>query len=180
MALGMAFWCPYEGLVPEEAVIDMVGRFRDAGIRRQYLAGSIGMEDPAHVNRLFRRLYDKYPDVELGFHIHNLSGMATANIVAAMDAGVHWLEGAICGIGGGMAIPTTVGKVGNYPMEDLVTLLEEMGVETGLKSAEVIAAAKEIGARLGIPVESHRGTGCTREEVMRAGADNPNNPQVTA
>jgi hydroxymethylglutaryl-CoA lyase len=67
-------------------VIDMVGRFRNAGIKRQYLAGSIGMEDPAHVNRLFRKLYAKYPDVELGFHIHNLSGMATANIVAAMDA----------------------------------------------------------------------------------------------
>jgi hydroxymethylglutaryl-CoA lyase len=104
--------------------------------------------------------------------------MATANIVAAMDAGVHWLEGAICGIGGGMAIPTTVGKVGNFPLEDLVTMLEEMGVETGLKSTEVIRAAHEIGKRLGIPVDSHRGTGCTRHDVMRAGADNPNNPQV--
>jgi len=179
MALGMAFWCPYEGLIPDEAVVDMVGRFRDAGIKRQYLAGSIGMEDPTHVNRLYRKLYDKYPDVELGFHIHNLSGMATANIVAAMDAGVHWLEGAICGVGGGMAIPTTVGKVGNFPMEDLVTMLEEMGVDTGLKASEVIRAAHEIGKRLGIPVDSHRGTGCTREDVMRAGEANPNNPQVT-
>jgi len=179
MALGMAFWCPYEGLIPDKAVIDMVGRFRDAGIKRQYLAGSIGMEDPAHVNRLYRALYDKYPDVELGFHIHNLSGMATANIVAAMDAGVHWLEGAICGIGGGMAIPTTVGKVGNFPLEDLVTMLEEMGVDTGMKSAEVIRAAHEIGKRLGIAVDSHRGTGCTRADVMRAGADHPNHPQVT-
>jgi len=179
MALGMAFWCPYEGLIPEDVVIDMVGQFRNAGIKRQYLAGSIGMEDPAHVNRLFRRLYGKYPDVELGFHIHNLSGMATANIVAAMDAGVHWLEGAICGIGGGMAIPTTVGKVGNFPLEDLVTMLEEMGVDTGMKSVDVIRAAHEIGKRLGIPVDSHRGTGCTREDVMRAGADNPNHPQVT-
>jgi hydroxymethylglutaryl-CoA lyase len=180
MALGMAFWCPYEGLIPDEAVIDMVGRFYQAGIKRQYLAGSIGMEDPAHVNRLFRKLYAKYPDVELGFHIHNLSGMATANIVAAMDAGVHWLEGAICGIGGGMAIPTTVGKVGNFPLEDLVTMLEEMGVETGLKSKEVIRAAHEIGQRLGIAVDSHRGTGCTRDDVMRAGAESPNNPQVMA
>ena len=180
MALGMAFWCPYEGLIPDEAVVDMVGRFRDAGIKRQYLAGSIGMEDPTHVNRLYRKLYEKYPDVELGFHIHNLSGMATANIVAAMDAGVHWLEGAICGIGGGMAIPTTVGKVGNFPMEDLVTMLEEMGVDTGMKASDVIRAAHEIGKRLGIAVDSHRGTGCTREDVMRAGAENPKNPQVMA
>ncbi len=180
MALGMAFWCPYEGLIKEEVVNDMVGKFRNAGIKRQYLAGSIGMEDPAHVNRLFRKLYEKYPDVELGFHIHNLSGMATANIVAAMDAGVHWLEGAICGIGGGMAIPTTVGKVGNFPLEDLVTMLEEMGVATGMKSSDVIRAAHEIGQRLDIAVDSHRGTGCTREDVMRAGVDSPKNPQVAA
>ena len=178
-AVGMAFWCPYEGLVPDEAAIDIVGKFYNAGIKRQYLAGSIGMEDPAHVNRLFRKLYAKFPGIELGFHIHNLSGMATANIVAAMDAGVHWLEGAICGIGGGMAIPTTVGKVGNFPLEDLVTMLEEMGIETGLKSDEVIRAAQEIGKRLGIPVDSHRGTGCTREDVMRAGQEAPKHPQVT-
>jgi AcrR family transcriptional regulator len=59
-------------------------------------------------------------------------------------------------------------------------MLEEMGVETGLKSNEVIRAAHEIGARLGIAVDSHRGTGCTREDVMRAGAENPKHPQVTA
>jgi hydroxymethylglutaryl-CoA lyase len=178
MALGMAFWCPYEGLIPEDNVIDLVARFRDAGIKRQYLAGSIGMEDPAHVNRLYRRLYEKFPDVELGFHIHNLSGMATANILAALDAGVHWLEGAICGIGGGMAIPTTVGSVGNFPLEDLVAMLDEMGVETGLDPNAVIDAAHEIGQRLGIAVQSHRGTGCTRDDVMRAGRETPHNPQV--
>ena len=167
-------------MIPEEDVVDLVGRFRNAGIKRQYLAGSIGMEDPAHVNRLYARLYKEFPDVELGFHVHNLSGMATANILAALDAGVHWLEGAICGIGGGMAIPTTVGSVGNFPLEDLVAMLDEMGVETGLDPAEVIKAAHEIGKRLGIAVQSHRGTGCTREDVMRAGAENPRNPQVMA
>lgn len=178
MALGMAFWCPYEGLIPEEKVIDLVGRFRNAGIRRQYLAGSLGMEDPAHVNRLFKRLYREFPDIELGFHIHNVSGMATANILAAMDAGVHWLEGAICGIGGGMAIPSAVGSVGNFPLEDLVTMLEEMGVATGLDPAAVIGASREIGARLGIEVQSHRGTGCTRDEIMKLAAESPKNPHA--
>jgi len=178
-AVGMAFWCPYEGLVPDEAAIDIVGRFYNAGIKRQYLAGSIGMEDPTHVNRLYKKLYAKFPGIELGFHIHNLSGMATANIVAAMDAGVHWLEGAICGIGGGMAIPTTVGEVGNFPLEDLVAMLDEMGVKTGLDPRKTIEASKEISKRLGIRIASHRATGCTREDVMRAGAENPKNPQVT-
>jgi hydroxymethylglutaryl-CoA lyase len=178
MALGMAFWCPYEGLIPEEKVVDLVGRFRNAGIKRQYLAGSLGMEDPAHVSRLYTRLYKEFPDVELGFHIHNVSGMATANILAALDAGVHWLEGAICGIGGGMAIPSAVGSVGNFPMEDLVTMLEEMGVHTGLDPAAVISASREIGARLGLEVKSHRGTGCTRAEIMRLATESPKNPHA--
>jgi hydroxymethylglutaryl-CoA lyase len=177
-AIGMAFWCPYEGRIPEEDVEDIVGRFYHAGIQRQYLAGSLGMEDPAHVNGLYKRLYAKFPGVELGFHIHNMSGMATANIVAAMDAGCHWLEGAICGIGGGMAIPTSAGSCGNFPLEDLVTMLEECGVETGMKALEVQAAAHEIGAKLGIPVQSHRGAGATREIIMKKGRENPNDPQV--
>ena len=110
MALGMAFWCAYEGLIPEDNVIAVVRRLHDSGIRRFYLAGSLGMEDPAHVNRLFGRLGDLFPDTAFGFHIHNLSGMATANILAALDAGVQWLEGAICGIGGGIAMPTRLGS----------------------------------------------------------------------
>ena len=178
MAIGMAFWCPYEGLIPEQAVVDLVGRFRNAGIKRQYLAGSLGMEDPAHVNRLFKRLYAQFPDVELGFHIHNLSGMATANIVAALDAGVHWLEGAICGVGGGMAIPATVGSCGNFPLEDLVTMLEACGVKTGIDAVKAQEAAREIGERLGIEVRSHRGAGATREIIMRKGRENPNDPHV--
>ena len=180
VAIGMAFWCPYEGLIPEEAVEDIVGQFYDAGIKRQYLAGSLGMEDPAHVNRLYKRLYKKFPGIELGFHIHNLSGMATANILASLDAGVHWLEGAICGIGGGMAIPSTVGSCGNFPLEDLVTMLDECGVKTGLDPIATQEAAKEIGAKLGIAVESHRGNGATREAIMKAGRENPNDPQVKA
>lgn len=178
VAIGMAFWCPYEGLIPEEQVEDIVGRFYNAGIKRQYLAGSLGMEDPGHVSRLYKRLYAKFPGIELGFHIHNMSGMATANILAALDAGAHWLEGAICGIGGGMAIPASAGSCGNFPLEDLVTMLEQCGVKTGMDAIRVQEAAHEIGAKLGIPVQSHTGSGATREIIMRKGRENPNDPQV--
>jgi hydroxymethylglutaryl-CoA lyase len=173
MALGMAFWCAYEGVIPEDSVSEVVRRFHEAGIRRFYLAGSLGMEDPAHVSRLFTRLYERFPDAQFGFHIHNLSGMATANIVAALDAGVHWLEGAICGIGGGTSMPTTIGSVGNFPMEDLVMMLDEMGVATGLDPEEVLAASREIAALLGIEARSHRGAGATRRAVMKMGESNP-------
>jgi hydroxymethylglutaryl-CoA lyase len=174
MALGMAFWCAYEGLIPEDDVIAVVRRLHDGGIRRFYLAGSLGMEDPVHVNRLFARLRDLFPDSAFGFHIHNLSGMATANILAALDAGVAWLEGAICGIGGGIAMPTKLGSVGNFPTEDLVAMLDEMGIATGIDPEQVLAASKDISALLGIEPQSHRGSGATRRIVTELATNNPN------
>jgi hydroxymethylglutaryl-CoA lyase len=174
MAIGMAFWCAYEGLIAEGDVIAVVRRLHDGGIRRFYLAGSLGMEDPAHVNRLFARLGELFSDAAFGFHIHNLSGMATANIFAALDAGVQWLEGAICGIGGGIAMPTKLGSVGNFPTEDLVAMLAEMGIETGIDPERVIAASHDIAKMLGIDPQSHRGSGATRKSVMKLASSNPN------
>jgi hydroxymethylglutaryl-CoA lyase len=174
MALGMAFWCAYEGLIPEDDVIAVVRRLHAGGIRRFYLAGSLGMEDPAHVNRLFRRLGDLFPDAAFGFHIHNLSGMATANILAALDADVAWLEGAICGIGGGIAMPTKLGSLGNFPTEDLVTMLAEMGIETGIDPDRVVAASRQIAAMLGIEPQSYRANGATRSSVTELAINSPN------
>jgi hydroxymethylglutaryl-CoA lyase len=173
MALGMAFWCAYEGLIPEDNVIAVVRRFHAGGIRRFYLAGSLGMEDPAHVNRLFGRLAKLFPDAAFGFHIHNLSGMATANILAALDAGVQWLESAICGIGGGIAMPTKLGSVGNFPTEDLVTMLTEMGIETAVDAERTVALSREIATLLGIDPQSHRANGATRKQVTELANTSP-------
>ena len=173
MALGMAFWCAYEGLIPEKDVIAVVRRLHEGGIRRFYLAGSLGMEDPAHVNRLFSRLGELFPDTAFGFHIHNLSGMATANILAALDAGVQWLEGAICGIGGGIAMPTRLGSVGNFPTEDLVAMLSEMGVETGIDPERMVALSQEIASLLGIDPQNHRANGATRKSVTQLATNSP-------
>jgi hydroxymethylglutaryl-CoA lyase len=174
MALGMAFWCAYEGQIPENDVVAVVRRLHDGGVRRFYLAGSLGMEDPAHVNRLFLRLAKLFPNASFGFHIHNLAGMATANILAALDAGAAWLEGAICGIGGGIAMPNKLGSVGNFPTEDLVTMLAEMGIETGIDPERTVALSREIAALLGIDPQSHRGNGATRKSVTELAATNPN------
>ncbi|MGJ7530592.1 hydroxymethylglutaryl-CoA lyase [Variovorax sp. GB1P17] len=168
MALGMAFWCAYEGLIAEDEVMAIVARLHAGGIRRYYLAGSLGMEDPVHVNRLFRRLIERFPDAQFGYHVHNLSGMATANVLAALDAGVTWLESAICGIGGGIAMPAALGAIGNYPTEDLIGMLAEMQVETGVDSDDIIAASIEIAGILGIEPRSHRASGATRPQVMQS------------
>lgn len=167
-AIAMSFWCPYEGVIPQEGVVRLLQRLRDAGIRRFYLAGSVGMEDPRHVRELFGKCYDALPDIELGYHVHNLGGMATANILAALDAGARWIEGAICGIGGGIAMPTSVGAVGNFPTEDLVRYLSLLGVETHLDADRVLDAARDIAAMLEVTPRSHAANGLTRERVMRA------------
>ena len=165
MALGMAFWCAYEGIIPEAHVVDVVDHLHKGGVRKFYLAGSLGMEDPAHVNRLFLRLGERFPDTSFGFHLHNLSGMATANILAAIDAGVQWLEGAICGIGGGIAMPSKLGSVGNFATEDLVTMLSEMEIVTGIDPDQAVAVSREIAGLLGIEPRSHRANGATRGAI---------------
>jgi hydroxymethylglutaryl-CoA lyase len=170
MALGMSMWCPYEGLIPEQNVHNLIGRFRDAGMRRFYLAGSMGMEDPRQVGRLFAGLGDCYPDCDLGFHVHNLAGYGSANVLAAIDAGARWIEGSICGIGGGVAVPADVGSVGNLPTEDIVAMLDEMGIETGLDVREVVSAARDVARLLDIEPRSHVLRAGTRAEILRRGS----------
>lgn len=167
MALGMAFWCPYEGPIAESDVLACVEFLHRRGVRDIYLAGSVGLEDPRHVGGLFRRLAGAFPDVRFGYHVHDRGGFAPANILAAVDAGVQWLEGAICGIGGGIAMPDSVGDAGNFPTEDLVNLLEASGVSTGLRLERVISAAAEIAALLDIAPRSRALNGGTRAAALK-------------
>lgn len=173
MALGMSMWCPYEGAIAPERVEALVDRFRDAGMRRFYLAGSLGMEDPRQVSQLFGRLLDRHSDIELGFHVHNLAGSGLANVVAAMDAGATFIEGAICGIGGGIAMPHTIASVGNLATEDIVHMLNEMGVETGVETAEIVSAARDVANLLDIEAGSHTAHVGTRADVMEGARKAP-------
>jgi hydroxymethylglutaryl-CoA lyase len=180
MALGVAMWCAYEGPIPQDKTIAVLRRLHDGGIRRFYLAGSMGMEDPMMVASLFRRAVKEFPGCEFGYHVHNLSGQGTANVLAAVDAGASFIEGSICGIGGGIAMPTSVASVGNLPTEDLVCLFENMGVRTGVSPQEAVAASREIAALLGITPGSHASQIGTRDEMMNQGQQNPRNPQTAA
>jgi hydroxymethylglutaryl-CoA lyase len=166
MAVGMAYFCAYEGVIPEDHVLDLVDKLRNGGIKRYYFAGSLGVEDPRHVNRLIRRTLERFNDVEIGFHVHNLAGNGMANIVAALDAGATFIEGSICGIGGGIMTPTTMGAVGNLATEDIVNLLNEMGVETGLSTEAVVAAAHDIAKLLDIKPQSYVSACGTRQTIM--------------
>ena len=165
MALGMALWCPYEGRIPESKVMDLLQEFVDEGMEQFYLAGSIGMEDPAHVNTLFHMVQDRFPQVEIGFHVHNISGMGTANVLAALDGGATRIEGSICGIGGGIATPRGMGSSGNLASEDIVHMLNEMGVDTGMDLPGVLVAARKIAALLRVESQSYISRSGTRADI---------------
>lgn len=170
MAVGLAFWCAYEGAIPEERVITIMQRFRAAGIQRFYLAASVGLESPVAVGQLFAKAHDAVPDAEIGFHVHNLGGRAPVLAWQALSAGARWIEGAICGIGGGIAMPGHLPAVGNYATEDLVALMADSGIETGLDAQAVISAAQAIAALLGIEPRSFAGNGASRQAVRAPGA----------
>jgi hydroxymethylglutaryl-CoA lyase len=173
MALGMSMWCPYEGRIAPERVTSLIGKFHDAGMRRFYLAGSLGMESPREVGELFARVRDEFPDIEIGFHVHNLAGTGLANVLAAVDAGVDFVEGATCGIGGGIAMPMTIASVGNLALEDIVHMLNEMGVQTGVETAEIVRAARDVAGLLGIDARSHTAHIGTRADVLEGAKKAP-------
>ena len=154
MALGMSLYCPYEGVIAPERTLDCVDRLRNMGVRRFYLAGSTGMEEPRQVGTLFRMAGDRFPDCEFGFHVHEKRGWAQANVMAALDAGVTMVEGSICGIGGGIAFPGDYGSVGNLPTEDIVSFLAAMQVDCGVGAGEAVQAARDVAAMTEIPLAS--------------------------
>lgn len=173
MAVGVALWCAYEGRIPEDRTVALVRRLHASGIRRFYIAGSMGMEDPLQVGSIFRRLHLELPDCEFGYHVHNLSGAGTANVLAAVDAGATFIEGSVCGLGGGIAMPTSVASVGNLATEDLVVLFESMGVGTGVDPEDLVQASREIARMLDIEPRSHAAQVGTRAELLRQGHDHP-------
>ncbi|MGD9828685.1 MAG: hydroxymethylglutaryl-CoA lyase [Hyphomicrobiaceae bacterium] len=173
MALGMSMWCPYEGPIAPERTVSLLEEFHAAGMRRFYLAGSLGMEDPRQVNALFRQVRERFADIEVGYHVHNLSGCGTANVLAALDGGATFIEGAIAGLGGGIMMPTTMGAVGNLATEDIVALLSSMGIETGVKPADVASAARDVAAMLEIEPRSFATAVGGRADVMAAAKANP-------
>lgn len=166
MALGMALWCPYEGRIPEANALAMLARFWEAGIRRFYFAGSVGMEDPRQVHTLFSMAHERHSGIELGYHVHNVPGFGAANVLAALDAGASFLEGSICGVDGGIAMPTSTGMVGNLPTEDIVHLLNACGIDSGLDTAQVLARARDVAQLLEIEPLSHLGRCGTREDML--------------
>ncbi|QEC48434.1 hydroxymethylglutaryl-CoA lyase [Baekduia soli] len=170
VGLGLAFFCPYEGTMPMHRPLALVDALMAAGVRRMYLSTSAGMADPGHVHRLCTAVRARHPGIALGLHLHDIDGTALACALAGMDAGVEWLEGSICGLGGGVAMPPSLMDIGNVASEDLVAMLEGMGIDTGVDLDALRRAGCAVEELLGIRSRGRFLRVGTRQDVLREAA----------
>ena len=135
--LATAFGCTIQGVVPEDDTLRMAVTMAECGVDTINLADTVGYANPAQVRRLFTRLAQAVGTKSGGAHLHNTRGQGLANVVAALDAGVTTFDSSQGGIGG---CPYAPGATGNIVTEDLVFLLESMGLATGIDLDRLLAA----------------------------------------
>jgi hydroxymethylglutaryl-CoA lyase len=150
--ISTSFGCPYEGRIPSERVLEIAIRLRDAGAREIGFGDTTGMANPRQVGELFALWREGLPDVELTAHFHNTRGQGLANVLAALHAGVDSFESSFGELGG---CPVPAGATGNIASEDLVSMLYEMGIETGIDLPALLACAGRVQEILGRALGSH-------------------------
>ena len=150
--ISTAFGCPYEGHVQPERVLEIATRLREAGAQEIGFGDTTGMANPRQVGEVFARWRDGLPDVELTAHFHNTRGQGLANVLAALHTGIDSFESSFGELGG---CPVPAGATGNIATEDLVSMLHEMGIETGIDLDALIACARRAQEVLGRPLGSH-------------------------
>ena len=140
------FGCPYEGPVDPEAVVSVAGRLAAIGCDEVSVGDTIGVAVPTQVTDVVGRLTRVLPVERIAVHFHDTRGTALANVVAALLAGVTIVDSSAGGLGG---CPYAPGASGNLATEDLLYMLDGMGIETGVDIAAVAAASRALGPRLG-------------------------------
>ena len=160
MSLTTTFGCPFEGHVHEDVVMDFVARFRDMGFDGISLADTTGMANPRQVRELVGKVLERFPppnETYYTLHFHNTRGMGLANVVAGIEAGVRSFDGSLSGLGG---CPFAPGATGNICTEDMVNMLEDMGYDTRVDLAKLLAVARRMPMVVGHDVPG---------QVMKAG-----------
>jgi hydroxymethylglutaryl-CoA lyase len=143
--LATAFGCTIQGIVPEDDTLRMAVTMAECGVDTVNLADTVGYANPAQIKRLFTRLRQAVGTKTGAAHLHNTRGQGLANVVAALDAGVTTFDSSQGGIGG---CPYAPGATGNIVTEDLVFLLESMGLSTGIDLDRLLAARAVLAQEL--------------------------------
>ncbi|MBL8136177.1 MAG: hydroxymethylglutaryl-CoA lyase [Acidobacteria bacterium] len=146
-----AFGCPFEGPVPPPAVLRVTRALLDAGVYEVAVSDTIGIGHPGQVRELLAFLGAELPFDRLALHFHDTRGTALANVLAALDAGITTFDASAGGLGG---CPFAPGASGNLATEDLLYMLDGLGVTTGVSLAGVAAASEMLAASLDHPLRS--------------------------
>jgi hydroxymethylglutaryl-CoA lyase len=152
-----AWGCPYEGDVPVDRVVSVATRAMRDGADSLAYGDTTGMATPTRVTSLVGETRSAHPDVPLLLHFHNTRGIGLANVLAALQVGVSEFDASVGGLGG---CPYAPGATGNIATEELVHMVEDMGVATGVDLEAMIAAAAEAERIVGRTLSS---------QVLRAG-----------
>lgn len=146
VSLSTAFGCTLEGPVPEDRVVEMAERAIALGADEVGLSDTTGYGNPAQVRRLTRRIHSAVGAERLtGIHLHNTRGQGLANVMAALDVGLTTIDSSLGGLGG---CPFAPGASGNIVTEDLVFMLEAMGLRTGIDVERLLAVRADVQAAL--------------------------------
>ena len=152
--ISVVLGCPYEGEVKPQVVADMAARLNDLGCYEISLGDTIGTGTPAKTQRLVEAVARQVPVTRLAGHFHDTYGQALANILAAMEMGVAVFDSSAAGLGG---CPYAKGATGNVASEDVLYMLQGMGIETGIDMKKLLAASAFIGEALRRPTASRAG-----------------------
>jgi len=155
--ISTSFGCPYEGEVPPERVFGIAERLAAAGCEEIGFGDTTGMANPRQAHEFFSAARERLAGLELTAHFHNTRGQGLANALAALEEGVESFESSFGELGG---CPVPPGATGNISTEDLVSMLHEMGIDTGIDLPRLIEAARAAQETLGRPLGAH---------VLRAG-----------
>jgi len=154
--ISTAFGCPYEGRVSPKSVLHLAQSLHFAGAQEIGFGDTTGMANPRQVGEFFnairRHLKSPANSVQLTAHFHNTRGQGLANVLAALEAGVDSFESSFGELGG---CPVPAGATGNIATEDLVSMLEEMGIETGIDLDALLQCARRAQEILGRKLGSH-------------------------
>jgi hydroxymethylglutaryl-CoA lyase len=153
-AVSCALGCPYQGEVSVDAVADVVARLRDLGCDEIDIADTIGVGTPRKVQAVFERAAREFPIERLSGHFHDTYGQALANIDASLEVGVRIFHASVAGLGG---CPYAKGATGNVATEDVLYLMQGLGIETGIDFGQVVKAGQFIAQQLGRQPASRAG-----------------------
>lgn len=153
-SISCAFGCPYQGEVALDSVADVVRRLRDLGCDEIDIADTIGVGTPVKVQAVMQRAASEFPIERLSGHFHDTYGQALANIYASMEVGIAIFHSSIAGLGG---CPYAKGATGNVSTEDVLYMMNGLGIETGIDLNAVVDAGQFISQHLGRKAVSRAG-----------------------